>query len=114
MKNISLVLGILIYLHISYMVYLNKGQHLSLAIYEGGKVFSLNTESILPIFVLYSALGMLLISFSYSLIIKTKLKKQLRTTEKASISTQESQDKVKNLQAKIATLEVALNEALKK
>ncbi|MGD9581569.1 MAG: hypothetical protein AB7V50_09370 [Vampirovibrionia bacterium] len=44
---------------------------------------------------------------------KLKNQKQVRSAEKASIKAEESQDKVKALEAKIETLEQALQKALK-
>ena len=46
--------------------------------------------------------------------LKSSSTKQQRKAEKASINTQESLDKIDRLNAKIETLEVALQEALKK
>ena len=46
--------------------------------------------------------------------LKSSSTKQLRKAEKASINSQESLDKIDRLNAKIETLEVALQEALKK
>lgn len=46
--------------------------------------------------------------------LKSSTTKQLRKAEKATINTQESLDKIDRLNAKIETLEIALQEALKK
>lgn len=46
-------------------------------------------------------------------VVRSESTKQLRKAEKANIDTKESIDKIERLQAKIETLETALQEALK-
>lgn len=62
---------------------------------------------------IYAVIGTLLLMYPYVSGLKEQVKKQSRTNEKASIVKEESQDKVKLLEAKIETLEKALEEALK-
>lgn len=53
-------------------------------------------------------------SYAKLLQIKEMLKRQSRNAEKNLVSAEASQDKVKMLEAKVETLEIALKEALKK
>ncbi len=113
MKLMSLILGILIYIHILLMAFFNKGQSLNISLI-GKNGFSIHSEILFVVLTVYAAIATFLVCYSHIITLNKKLKKQLRNTEKASIETQRSSDKIRNLQAKIDTLEIALKEALKK
>ncbi|OGI01535.1 MAG: hypothetical protein A2Y25_03455 [Candidatus Melainabacteria bacterium GWF2_37_15] len=96
MRYFLLILGILIVLSIAY--------------------FAFVMESNLLYFLLgiYGVLGGILLAYSKIIDLKNEIKALRRKTEKASIVTEESSDKVKSLEAKIKTLETALKDALNK
>jgi len=113
MKLLPLIVGILMYLHVLIMAFLNKGQLIHLAIFSKSPI-SINSQWLFLTLALYSAIAMFLICYSYIISLNFRLKKQQRNTEKASIVSQDNSDKLRNLQAKIDTLEMALKAALKK
>lgn len=113
MNFIFLVIGILIYLHLLLITLFTKSNIIQLAILPN-KYININSEISMLILILYSIIATFLIFSYYISSLNSKLKKQLRSTEKASIKTQDSIDKVKTLEAKIETLETALKTALKK
>lgn len=114
MKKLSLILGILIFLDTFYFIYVNSGQSYTFTYPPIIKELTLGSGLSLLMISLYSALGTFLIVNYFILNLKDNLKKQIRNTEKSSIRVEESSDKVKALQAKIDTLEIALKEALSK
>ena len=112
MRKISLILGMLILLSIAFLAYINHSAAVDLNLYSTTK--NLNNLVFIPGLALYSAIGTLLICYYFISDLQAKLKKQSRNTEKASIDSEESSDKVRILQSKIDTLEIALKEALTK
>lgn len=114
MKKLLLILGILIILDIAYFSYINQGT--SLTVNYKPLIGDMQVGSGLVYFFMgvYGAIGGALLVYSRLLALKERLKGLERKTEKSSIISEESQDKVKALQAKIDTLEAALKEALKK
>lgn len=114
MKKLLLILGILIFLDILYFCYLNRHDCLVLTYKPFIDSFSLNSALVYLFMSLYGAIGAFFICYYRISNLNEKVKKQSRKREKASIETEESLDKIKALEAKIATLEVALKEALKK
>ena len=112
MKKFSLILGILVLLSIGVLAYLNHHNSANIDFYSYSK--NLRDIVFIPALALYSAFGTALILYYFISGLQSKLKKQSRNTEKASIESLESSDKVRILQAKIDTLEIALKEALTK
>lgn len=114
MKKFFLILGILIVADICYFSFLNYGQPLTLNYKPFIKEFTLDSGCLILSMGLYGILGGFLLTHSKTMELKEKIKKLSRNYEKSSVETEESTDKVKALEAKIETLEVALKEALKK
>ena len=96
MRYFLLILGILIVLSIAYFAFVIESNLLYLLLG------------------IYGVLGGILLAYSKIIDLKNEIKALRRKTEKASIVTEESSDKVKSLEAKIKTLETALKEALNK
>jgi hypothetical protein len=113
MKKLFLILGILIIADIFYFSYINHGQSLTLTYKPFIKAFALNTSYTLLFMGLYGAIGGFLLGYYKNFELSEKIKRIARTAEKSSVASEESTDKVKALEAKIQTLEVALKEALK-
>ena len=111
MKQIYLVLGILFTFALLYLVFINLDNVASVDLLYG-KLVNLKTGivilsgGIMGVFIASSVWG-----YFYQFT-KSQQAKHLRAAEKASIQVEESQDKVKNLEAKIETLEEALKKAL--
>lgn len=112
MKKFPLILGILIFLDILYFSFVNSKGTLSFTYPPILKSIVLSAGIGYLFLGVYSALGAFLISYYYIKQLQDRLKKQTRKIEKASIESQEVSDKVKALQSKVNTLEVALKEAL--
>ncbi len=114
MKYFLLVIGILVIIDISYFAYVNQGN--VLVINYKPIIGDFEVESGLLYFGLgiSSFIGGVLMAFSKVVSLKTGLKKLSRKTEKSAIESEESHDRVKQLQAKVDTLEAALKEALNK
>lgn len=104
--------GIIIWLAILYLAYINKSVSLSINYIKG------SIDLGLPVFVIsiviFSVLATILVMQANISYLEQKFKQQSRKTEKASIVKEEAQDKVKLLEAKIQTLEKALSDALKR
>ncbi|OGI19876.1 MAG: hypothetical protein A2287_01800 [Candidatus Melainabacteria bacterium RIFOXYA12_FULL_32_12] len=114
MRKILLILGIIIFIEIFYFAYVNQGQMLTLTYPPIIDQVSMNSGFVYLFLAIEGALAAFLITYYSRLKLEDKLKKQTRNIEKASVVVEESSDKVKSLQAKIDTLEIALKEALKK
>jgi|GEM_PF-2073975 len=114
MRYFILILGVLIILDIIYFSFINQGNALVLN-YEP-LISDFRVESGLFYFLLgfYGVLGGILITYSKVITLKNELKKYKRKTEKSSIESEESQDRVKELESKVNTLETALKDALNK
>lgn len=111
-KKTSFFSGIIIWLAILYLAYINKSVNLIINYIKG------SIELGLPVFVIligiFSALATILILQANISYVEQKFKQQSRKIEKADIVKEEAQDKVKLLEAKIETLEKALSDALKR
>lgn len=114
MKTLSAIFAIFILLHISYMAFLNQGQIISIVLFPKWALLTVSSGTFILLLSLYTALGALFLAYYDVLKLKAKIKKQARTVEKTSISSQENIDKTELLQSKIDTLEAALKEALSK
>ena len=112
MRKISLILGILVVMSICFLAYLNHGNFVDISFYSTKK--HLADIAFIPALALYAGFGTFLICYYFISDLQSRLKTQSRNTEKASIQSQESSDKVRILQSKIDTLEIALKEALNK
>ena len=113
-KKLILILGILIICDICYFSFVNHGTAVSFNYKPLIDSFSLDKGLSIFLLALYSFLGAYLVFYGKISDINQKLKKQTRTSEKASLDSEESSDKVKQLEAKIQTLEIALKSALEK
>lgn len=113
MKKLAIILGILIFADILFFSYINTGAVYELY-YPYLGTFSLDSGVTIATMGFYGALGAYLVCLFFMSELKDKLKKSSRITEKASIETTESSDKIKQLEAKIETLEVALKNVLNK
>ena len=113
MKKLALAIGCFIFLDLTYFSYANFGHSLNVNYKPILNSLTLDTGLTIAIVAIYAALGAFLISFYQLSGLKDQLKKQSRKSEKAAVETEESSDRVKLLEAKIQTLEVALKEALK-
>ena len=114
MRYFLLILGILIVLDIAYFAFVNQGQMLTLNYKPLIDSFSLSSGLLYFLLGMYGVIGGILLAYSKIIDLKNEIKALRRKTEKASIVTEESSDKVKSLEAKIKTLETALKEALNK
>lgn len=114
MLKLLLAVGCLILLHIFYIAFLNFDSNVTLHLFANLPLYSLKLTFAIISVSFYSILGA---SFVFYYILEThkgKTKKQSRIAEKAQIKSEESADRVKVLEAKIATLEKALKDALSK
>lgn len=114
MKKILLLLGVLIFLDIVYFSYVNQGTLLTVNYKPLIGDFQLGSGIFIFAMGFYGMIGGALLIYSRMIGLKDRLKGLERKTEKSSIVSEESQDKVKSLQAKVDTLEAALKEALNK
>lgn len=113
-RKILLIIGILIFADIFYFSYVNSGLVIDFNYKPIIDSFKFDNGLIIAIMSIYAALGTYLICYFSISKRDEKLKKLSRKSEKASLDSEESDDKVKMLEAKIQTLEIALQEALKK
>lgn len=114
MRNIPIILGILIILDILYFAFVNQGQSLNINYKPLIDEFTVGSGLLYGLIGLYGIIGGVLLSFTKIINLKNEVKALKRKTEKASVETEESSDRVKALEAKIQTLETALKEALNK
>lgn len=114
MKKLLFILGILIILDITYFSFVNQGTPLTVNYKPLIGDIQVGSGLLYLFMGAYGAIGGALLVYSRLLALKERLKGLERKAEKTSIISEESQDKVKALQAKIDTLEAALKEALKK
>ncbi len=114
MKYFLLTLGVLIVLDISYFAYVNEGQSLVLNYKPLIDTFTINSGLLYFLLGIYGVIGGILLSSGWIISLKNQIKNLTRKTEKASVESEESSDKVKSLEAKIQTLETALKDCLDK
>lgn len=114
LKKILFILGLLIFADIIIFSWLNHGGifefHYEPFLAKTQWDMGLATISLCA----YTVIGTLLVMTPYISNLKEQVQKKSRSNEKASIISEESQDKVKLLEAKIKTLEKALDAALNK
>ncbi|MDD3014541.1 MAG: hypothetical protein PHC34_12635 [Candidatus Gastranaerophilales bacterium] len=114
MKNLTLILGTILFISIGYFAYLNYGQQVNFAYFYKKTPLNVNFGLAIAALAIYSSFGAFLISAGKIMELKERVKKHMRNAERASVESDESGDKVKTLQAKIDTLEIALKESLSK
>ncbi|MDD3420516.1 MAG: hypothetical protein PHE78_07975 [Candidatus Gastranaerophilales bacterium] len=111
-KKTFLPIGLVIFGGLLYFAYLNQHAVVEINYLKG--VVTCDLLTLLSFVIALSALATVLIFQGNILELEQKLKKQARTNEKSNIVKEESQDKICLLEAKIQTLEKALEDALKR
>jgi len=111
-KKLFAFLGLVLLAGMVFLAYLNRFTPIEIDFLQGVADYDLFTYSILLIFVSIFATCLVLQGIFAD--IEKKYKKQSRQNEKATIIKEEAQDKIMRLQAKIETLEKALQDAIKK
>lgn len=114
MRKFIFVLGLLIYIDIVFFGVSNLGAQITWSYKPFIDSFTIDSGIFYIIMAFYGSIGVLAILYPYIKGLQDKNKKLSRSIEKTSIESEDSSDKVKVLEAKIQTLEVALKEALKK
>lgn len=118
MRILFNIIAVLILVAVIFLAVLNAQTTLSLTFWAAGKTSSLTyIISLLSLIAIIMALGMIaggLLTSSYYQSAKTKLKEYQRKLEKTSVQSSEESSRVQVLEAKIKTLEKALESALKK
>ncbi|MEI8378017.1 MAG: hypothetical protein WCF95_05725 [bacterium] len=111
-KKLFVFLGLIIFGGILFLANLNRYTPIQLNYIKG--VFDCNVFILSLFLIVLSVLATLLILRGTISDLEQKVKKQNRKSEKATIIKEESEDKIKLLEAKIKTLEKALSDALKR
>jgi len=114
MRKLWLTLGIILFISIGYFAYLNRAQYVDFIYFPHKTFFNINFGIIIVATALYSGFSVFLMSLSTIMELNERVKRHMRNAERASVENEESADKVKNLEAKIDTLEMALKDALSK
>ncbi len=113
MKKFALFFGIIVFLDLFYFATINWEPIVTITHPPLWDSYNIKMGSLLLITALSGAAASFMISYYEQKNLEVTLKKHERKFEKASVQTEESSDKVKLLEAKIKTLETALEEALK-
>ena len=108
------LIALLILVKLAALCYLNFGVSIDVIDPLLRKTFRLSEAVVILGAFLGGIIFTLCLSYSTFSAISYRLKKESRNAEKNLVSAEASQDKIKMLEAKIETLEVALKEALKK
>lgn len=111
-KKLFILLGLIIFGGILFLAHLNRYTPIQITYSEN--VLQCNLFIFSLYLVVLSVFATILILRGNISDLEQKVKKQSRKSEKANIIKEESEDKVKLLEAKIQTLEKALSEALKR
>ena len=111
-KKLFIFLGLIIFGGILFLAHLNRYTPIQLNYVKG--VFDCNVFILSLFLIVLSIFATLLILRGTISDLEQKVKKQSRKNEKATIIKEESEDKIKLLEAKIETLEKALSDALKR
>ncbi len=114
MKYVLIVLGILIILDITYFAFINQGQALEINYKPLIDTFTVGSGLLYFFLGIYGLLGGFLLCHARVIGLRNEVKNLLRKTEKASLATEESSDRVQALEAKVKTLEAALKDCLDK
>jgi uncharacterized integral membrane protein len=114
MKIFSLITGILLLIGLGYFVNLNWDQQVQFIYYSNKAITNINIGLIILIIAAYTLFAAMLIASGKILELKDRVKKHMRNSERANVESEEYSDKIKTLQAKIDTLEIALKESLSK
>lgn len=110
MKNLCRVISIILIFALFFLGYLVKNNTLEISTYS---LPNLNACVYSVLVILTAFLAGFIFNQGKVEELKTSSVKQLRKAEKAGIDTKESLDKIDRLNAKIETLEIALQEAIK-
>ena len=94
------------------LVSLNSSQGVNFLYYYSSPPVQMQLALLIFFFSMTAALATIFLCYPTIVSLTKELNKKARTAEKADISSEESSDKVKMLQAKIDTLEAALKDAL--
>lgn len=114
MKKLMLLLGLFFWGCLGYLTFLNLNIPVELKVLAHHSAINTHLCTLISVVSLIAIAGSFLISYPFVIDLKSKISKKERTLEKASVETEASVDKVKALEAKIQTLEIALQQALKK
>ncbi len=113
MKAIYIVLAIVVVCDILFFTYINKELTAEIVYIPGQTVKMTLTSAIIVFMAFYGTiLGIIFMKIRESAWVEA-IKKESRNLEKAEIETKESTERIKLLENKINTLEIALKEALK-
>ena len=112
MKPVYLVIGIILTFILLYLLLININNVSEVDLVSGSTIQLKSWMVVLSCGILGSGIAASICAYLFQFE-KAKSNKQFRVAEKASIKAEESQDKVKALEAKIQTLEQALKKALK-
>lgn len=112
-KKVFVFLGLIIFGGILSLAYLNRFISIQLEFFNGF-VNDYNIFNLSLFLIALSIFATVLILRGAISDLEQKCKKQSRKSEKANIVKEESEDKIKLLEAKILTLEKALSDSLKR
>lgn len=112
MKTLYLISGIILFIVIIALALYNTDESIPFNLLSISSV-NLNTCILIAIITLLAAGATSLIGLYAMENNKEKHSKHIRIAEKASIQAEESSDRVKTLEAKVQTLEIALQKAFK-
>lgn len=112
MKQAPLILALLLAVDSLFISFLNFSQPIKLIYNNTDNVISSNLAIIISLAFFLGAITAFSLSYYSMKNMKSKLAKTSQKSEKASITAEENSDRVKLLEEKIKTLEVALSSAL--
>jgi hypothetical protein len=112
MRQIPIILAILLAVDSLFVSFLNYSQPIKLIYNNSENIINSNLAIIISLAFFIGAITAFSISYYSLKNVKSKLIKTSQKSEKASITAEENSDKVKLLEEKIKTLEVALSSAL--
>ena len=112
MKQLCYLVSLLLFLIILSYSYLNSGQTVFFIYFLNKQPVQMTLSLLIFYFSMSAALATILVCYPTIMSLTEDFKKKSRQAEKSDITSEESSDKVKMLEAKIETLEAALKEAL--
>jgi len=112
MNKLCYLLSLIVFAVILGLVSLNSSQDVSFMYYFNTPPVQMKLALLVFFFFMSAAFATILLCYPTIMSLTKEVNKKTRTAEKADISSEESSDKVKMLQAKIDTLEAALKDAL--
>ncbi len=112
-KRIYLILVLIVICDILFFAYMNKGLSAEIMYWPDQPIKTTMTAALIILMAIYGTLlGVILMKIRESAWVEA-IKKESRSVERAEIETKESSERIKLLENKISTLEIALKEALK-